>query len=262
MKFLLGARDRGLHSPLVMIFLYTSYMTLPVLSQRPMHLNEAAGGAAEQSCRWVGGGQTRGCRVIGFACHGSGGGAGCLGSRLGCGWLGCDGNQVGVWLHCHGSGIGGHSSLVGCCRRSRNGGPQIFLPAACGVAQAVAQYGPSSTTQAQDPREGPSLAGRTTEGSSGVASLGGLARRRRDQGRVPREVPVTQTMTIETRRAPACAVSLLPLRCKGSKHRLRYQAKVTVSVQQDEDQHNGRMEVIVEPRTASPPESLAVEDQL
>ena len=73
---------------------------------------------------------------------------------------------------------------------------------------------------------------------------------------------MTQAMTIETRRAPACAVSLFPLWCKGGKHRPRHQAKVTVSVQQDEDQQNGRMEVIVEPRMASPPESLAVEDQL
>ena len=35
-------------------------------------------------------------------------------------------------------------------------------PAACGVAQKGAQRGPSSSTQTQDPREGPSLAGRTT----------------------------------------------------------------------------------------------------
>ena len=52
----------------------------------------------------------------------------------------------------------------GYCRRSGNGGPQTCLPAACGVAQGVAQCGPSSPTQAQDPREGPSLAGRTTGG--------------------------------------------------------------------------------------------------
>ena len=50
----------------------------------------------------------------------------------------------------------------GYCRRSGNGGPQTCLPAACGVAQAEAQYGPSSLTQAQDPREEPSLAGRMT----------------------------------------------------------------------------------------------------
>ena len=50
----------------------------------------------------------------------------------------------------------------GYCRRSGNGGPQTCLPEACRVAQRGAQHGPSSSTQAQDPREGPSLAGRTT----------------------------------------------------------------------------------------------------
>ena len=75
-------------------------------------------------------------------------------------------------------------------------------------------------------------------------------------------VPVTQATTIEARRAPDCEVSLFPLRCKGGKHRPRHQAKVTVLVQQDQDQQNGRMEVIMEPRTVSPSESLAVGDQL
>ena len=45
------------------------------------------------------------------------------------------------------------------CRHSGNGGTQTCLPAACSAAQGVAQYGPSSSTQAQDPHEGPSLAG-------------------------------------------------------------------------------------------------------
>ena len=48
------------------------------------------------------------------------------------------------------------------CRRSRNGGLQTCLPVACGMAQKGAQHGPSTSTQAQDPREGPSLAGRMT----------------------------------------------------------------------------------------------------
>src|SRR3954464_16014476 len=48
------------------------------------------------------------------------------------------------------------------CRRSRKGGPQTCLAAARGVAQKGAQHGPSSSTQTQDPREGPSLGGRTT----------------------------------------------------------------------------------------------------
>ena len=100
------------------------------------------------------------------------------------------------------------------------------------------------------------------EASSEEALSGRLARRQRDQGRVPHEVPVMRAMTTEARWAPACAESLFPLWCKGGKCRLEYQAKATISVQQDQDQQNGRMGVIVEPRTASLPESLAVEDQL
>ena len=50
----------------------------------------------------------------------------------------------------------------GYCLHSGNGSPRTCLPAACGVAQGVAQYGPSSSTHAQDLREGPSLTGRTT----------------------------------------------------------------------------------------------------
>ena len=48
------------------------------------------------------------------------------------------------------------------CQRSGNGGSQNCQPAACGVAQRGAQHDPSSPVQTQDPREGPSLAGRTT----------------------------------------------------------------------------------------------------
>ena len=104
-----------------------------------------------------------------------------------------------------------------CCRRSRNGGPQACLPAACGVAQVGAQCGPASSAQAQDPREGPSLTGWTTGSFLRTASSGWLVRRRRDQGGSPPERPVTQAMTIGSqvgaRRAPACAVSLFPFRC-------------------------------------------------
>ena len=76
---------------------------------------------------------------------------------------------------------------------------------------------------------------------------------------------MTQAMMIKTRRAPACAVSSFPLWCKGGKRGRgvpRHQAKVSISVQRDQDQQNGRMEVIVEPRSASPSEPLAAEDQL
>ena len=103
------------------------------------------------------------------------------------------------------------------------------------------------------------------EASSGADSPGRLARGRRDQGRVPREVLVTQAMTIETRRVRACAVSLFPLWCKGGKHRRgvpRHQAKVAISVQRDQDKRSGQMQVTVEPKTASSPVLLAAEDQL
>ena len=64
------------------------------------------------------------------------------------------------------------------------------------------------------------------------------------------------------RRAPAYAVSLFPLWCKGGKHRQGHQAKVNISGQRGQDQQSGRMEVTVEPKTASSPVPLAAEDQL
>ena len=92
--------------------------------------------------------------------------------------------------------------------------------------------------------------------SSGAASSGWLTRRRRNQGGVHREVPLTQAMTTQgARRAPARAASFFPLWCKGGKRSRgvpRHQAKVAILVQQDQDQSNGGKEVIMEPRTASP----------
>ena len=73
---------------------------------------------------------------------------------------------------------------------------------------------------------------------------------------------MTQAMMIETRRVPACAVSLFPLWCKGDKHMPRHRAKVTIPVQRDQDQPDGRTEVTVEPKTASLPVLLAAEDHL
>src|SRR4051812_28258506 len=110
--------------------------------------------------------------------------------------------------------------------------------------------------------------GRASQGglrraSSGAASSGWLTRRRRDQGGVPHEVPMMQAMTTKgAGRPPARAVSSFPLWCKGGKRRREHQAKAAVSVQRDQDQSNGREEVIVEPKLASPPEPLAGEDQL
>ena len=76
---------------------------------------------------------------------------------------------------------------------------------------------------------------------------------------------MTQAMTIMARRVPARALSSFPLWCKGGKCRRgvpRHQAKVSISVQQDQDQQDSRMEVIVEPKTASPPVPLKGEDHL
>ena len=52
-----------------------------------------------------------------------------------------------------------------------------------------------------------------------------------------------------TMQAPARTVSLFPLWCKGGKHMPRYHAKVTIPMQRDQDQPDGRMEVTVEPKT-------------
>ena len=41
----------------------------------------------------------------------------------------------------------------------------------------------------------------------------------------------------------------------------RPQAKVAISVQQDQDQEDCEMEVIVEPKSASPPEPFTGEDR-
>ena len=51
---------------------------------------------------------------------------------------------------------------------------------------------------------------------------------------------------------------------KGKRRRgvLRHQAKVSIPVQQDQDQKDGKTEVIVEPKTASLPEPFAGGDHL
>ena len=148
-------------------------------------------------------------------------------------------------------------------RRSGNEGPQTCLPAACGMAQVEAQHGPSSSAQDSRPSRGakPRRADDVELPQARPHQAGSRGGGEIKAG-VPREEPVTQAMTIETRWAPACAMSLFPLWCKGGKHRPRHQAKVTVSVQQDQDQHNGRTEVIVETKTASSPVPLAVRDHL
>ena len=151
----------------------------------------------------------------------------------------------------------------GYCRCSGNGGPQTCLPAACGVAQKGAQHGPSSSTQTQDPREGPSLTGRTTRSflRHGLIRLAReeAERSRRGTSRGARDASHDDQ---RGQAGASRAVSSFPLWCKGSKRRREHQAKAPVSVQRDQDQSNGREEVIVEPKPASPPEPLAGEDQL
>ena len=122
------------------------------------------------------------------------------------------------------------------CRRSGNGGPQTCLPAACGVAQRgpsmahLHRHNPKTLTRGQASR------GRRHGASLGTVSSGWLTSRRRDRGGVPHEVPVTQAMTTKgARRAPARAVSSLPLWCKGSKRMREHQANATISVHQDQD---------------------------
>ena len=69
---------------------------------------------------------------------------------------------------------------------------------------------------------------------------------------------------VGAREAPARTVSLFPLWCQGGELRRgvpRHQAKVSISVQQDQDQQDGKTEVTMEPKAASPPEPFAGEDR-
>ena len=103
--------------------------------------------------------------------------------------------------------------------------------------------------------------------SSGAASPGWLSRggeiKERKTSRGSRDVSHDDRDQAGARWAPACAVSSLPLWCKGGKRRRgvpRRQAKVSISVQRDQDQRDGKTEVTMEPKTTSPPEPLADED--
>ena len=144
---------------------------------------------------------------------------------------------------------------------------------ACLRPAAWLKWGPSAAHlhqyNAQDPREGPSLAGRTTQGflRNGLAKQAHEEAVRSRQGtlRGACDASLDDRDQAGARRAPACAVSFFPLWCKGGKHRRgvpRHQAKVAISVQRDQYQQSGRMEVTVEPNMVSWPEPLAAEDQL
>src|SRR3954462_847588 len=129
------------------------------------------------------------------------------------------------------------------------------LPA-CGLRRG-SKGGPARpiliNTRPKTLARGPASRGGQRGASSGAASSGWLTRRRRDQGGVPHEVPMTQAMTTKGARwALARSMSPFLLWCKGGKRRREDQAKASISVQRDQDQSNGGKEVIVEPRTASP----------
>ena len=157
-----------------------------------------------------------------------------------------------------------HLGPGGYCRRSGNGGYQTCLPAAHSMAKQQAVQPIFVNKAPKTLARGQASRGGRRGASSGTASSGWLARRRRDQGGVPHEVSVKQAMTTKgARRVPARAVSSFPLWCKGGKRSRgvpRHQAKVAISVQRDQDQEDCRTEVIVEPKTASPPELCAGED--
>ena len=151
----------------------------------------------------------------------------------------------------------------GYCRCSE-GGPQTCLPTSCGVAQRRPSTAHLHQRKLKTLTRGQASRGGRHGAFSGTASSGWLTRRRRDQGGVPHEAPMTQAMTTGgARRVPARATSSLPLWCKGGKRSRgvpRHQTKVAVSVQQDQDQEDCNTEVIVEPRTTSSPEPCAGED--
>ena len=115
----------------------------------------------------------------------------------------------------------GSPDLPACgLRRGSKGGPS---------AAHLHQHKPKTLARGQASRGG------RHGPSSGTASSGWLARRWRDQGGVPHEVPVTQARTIQgARRVPARATSAFPLWCKGGKRSRRvprHEAKVAISVQ-------------------------------
>ena len=115
------------------------------------------------------------------------------------------------------SQVRAHLGPGGYRQRSGNGGPQTCLPAARGVAPLTAQYGPSTSTQAQYPCEGPSLAGRMTQGFLRGASPGRLTRsgdsKAGQTSRGSHDVSHDERHQAGARRAPVRAASLFPLWC-------------------------------------------------
>ena len=147
------------------------------------------------------------------------------------------------------------------CWCSGNGGPQTCLPAACGVAQRGPSTAQLHQHKTQDPREGPSLVGRTT----GSFLRHGLIRRAHEEAESSRRGTsrgAHDTSHDDQGRQSGASPrrSSFPLWCKGGKrsHGVpRHQAKVAISVQRDQDQQDGKMEVTMEPKAESPPEPFA-----
>ena len=141
---------------------------------------------------------------------------------------------------------------------------------ACLQPVAWLKWGPSAAhlhqLKLKTLARGQASRGGQQKASSEAASSDRLVRRRRDQGRNTsrgaRDASHDDRDQTGTGRAPACALSLFPLWCKGGKHRPRHRAKVAIPVQRDQDQQSGRTEVTVEPKTASSPVLLAPEDHL
>ena len=152
----------------------------------------------------------------------------------------------------------------GYCRCSGNGGPQTCLSAACGVAQKAAQQGPSSPTQTQDPREGPSLVGRTMRSflRHGLIRLAReeAERSRRGTSRGARDASHDD----QGRQAGASPRSvLLPSlvqRGQAQPRSAEASGKVAISVQPDQDQEDYETEVTMGPKTASSPKLCTGED--
>ena len=116
----------------------------------------------------------------------------------------------------------------GYCRRSGNGVPRL----ACLRPAAWLKGGPSMAHLHQHQLK--TLTGRTTQDFL----RNGLARQAREEAERSRQGTSRGAHDAShddrdqagARRAPAYAVSLFPLRCKGSKHRPRHRAKVTIPV--------------------------------
>ena len=110
---------------------------------------------------------------------------------------------------------------------------------------------------------GQALRGGRCKTSSGAASPGSLTRggeiKARQTSRGPRDVSHDDRDQAGASARSVLASSLVP---RGNRGRgvPRHQAKVSILVQQYQDQQDGKTEVTMEPRTTSPSEPFAGED--